>query len=311
MLSQDGSGFQSTNPFNLLASDDQWSAPIMAEVGPDGCVWVIDWYNYIVQHNPTPHGFETGKGQAYETKLRDKRHGRIYRVVHEAGPLAPAADLSKASPLQLVEALRHPVMLVRKHAQRLLVERGKNDVILPLLELVNDRSYDAVGLNVGAIHALWVLHGLGQVHSKNVDVIKSVHAALKHPSPGVRRNAVQVLEPVAGSVDALTSAGLHLDRDANVRLAAVLALADLPATDRTANAVIQSLASSAPAPDRWIRDAATSAAASDGANFLIAVAGNAQWSESIGEVTRVVAGHYARSNPDGRLGNLLTALQSA
>ncbi len=311
VLSQDGSGFQSTNPFNLLASDDQWSAPIMAEVGPDGCVWVIDWYNYIVQHNPTPHGFETGKGQAYETKLRDKRHGRIYRVVHEAGPLAPAADLSKASPLQLVEALRHPVMLVRKHAQRLLVERGKNDVILPLLELVNDRSYDAVGLNVGAIHALWVLHGLGQVHSKNVDVIKSVHAALKHPSPGVRRNAVQVLEPVAGSVDALTSAGLHLDRDANVRLAAVLALADLPATDRTANAVIQSLASSAPAPDRWIRDAATSAAASDGANFLIAVAGNAQWSESIGEVTRVVAGHYARSNPDGRLGNLLTALQSA
>ncbi|HAC92109.1 MAG TPA: hypothetical protein DCF63_16005, partial [Planctomycetaceae bacterium] len=44
---------------------------------------------------------------------------------------------------------------------------------------------------------------------------------------------------------------------------------------------------------------------------MIAVAGNAQWSESIGEVTRVVAGHYARSNPDGRLGNLLTALQSA
>ena len=58
----------------------------MAEVGPDGNVWVIDWYNYIVQHNPTPAGFKTGKGAAYETDLRDKTHGRIYRVVYDEAP---------------------------------------------------------------------------------------------------------------------------------------------------------------------------------------------------------------------------------
>ena len=68
---------------NLLASDDEWCAPIMAEVGPDGNVWVIDWYNFIVQHNPTPAGFKTGKGGAYETELRDKKHGRIYRLVYK------------------------------------------------------------------------------------------------------------------------------------------------------------------------------------------------------------------------------------
>jgi uncharacterized protein len=68
---------------NLMASDDEWTAPIMAEVGPDGNVWILDWYNYIVQHNPTPAGFQTGKGNAYETRLRDKRHGRIYRVVYQ------------------------------------------------------------------------------------------------------------------------------------------------------------------------------------------------------------------------------------
>lgn len=311
VLSQDGSGFKSTNPFNLLASDDEWSAPIMAEVGPDGCVWVIDWYNFIVQHNPTPHGFQTGKGQAYETKLRDKRHGRIYRVVHEEGLLAPKVDLSQASPMQLVEALRHPVMLVRKHAQRLLVERGQDDVTAPLLELVNDRSYDAVGLNVGAIHALWTLHGLGQIQASHSEVTNSVHAALTHPSPGVRRNALQVLEPTSGSVDVLTSVGLHLDCDANVRLAALLALADLPASDSTANAVIRCLVSTTPTPDQWIRDAATSAAANAGASFLIAVADCKQWSEPLGEVTRVAAGHYARSEPDGQLGSVLLALQSA
>src|SRR5262249_17041662 len=80
---RDGSNFRSSNPFNLVASDDEWTAPIMAEVGPDGCVWVIDWYNYIVQHNPTPPGFTTGKGNAYLTDLRDKTHGRIYRIVYD------------------------------------------------------------------------------------------------------------------------------------------------------------------------------------------------------------------------------------
>jgi len=81
VLNREGSRYKSTSPFNLFASDDDWSAPIMAEVGPDGCVWVVDWYNFIVQHNPTPKGFKTGKGNAYETKLRDKKLGRIYRVV--------------------------------------------------------------------------------------------------------------------------------------------------------------------------------------------------------------------------------------
>ena len=84
MLTPRRSDFHSTNyACNLLASDDEWTAPIMAEVGPDGNVWVIDWYNYIVQHNPTPRGFKTGKGAAYETPLRDKTHGRIYRVVYD------------------------------------------------------------------------------------------------------------------------------------------------------------------------------------------------------------------------------------
>ena len=96
----------------------------MAEVGPDGNVWVIDWYNYIVQHNPTPAGFKTGKGGAYETDLRDKKHGRIYRLVYRGAP--------KAEPLTLAECIAgaswSPRSNIRTcsggHAQRLLVERG-------------------------------------------------------------------------------------------------------------------------------------------------------------------------------------------
>ena len=52
---------------------------------------MIDWYNYIVQHNPTPRGFKTGKGNAYETPLRDKTHGRIYRIVYKDAKPSHAA----------------------------------------------------------------------------------------------------------------------------------------------------------------------------------------------------------------------------
>ena len=62
-LDADGTDFSSTNACNLLASDDEWAAPIMAEVGPDGNVWVIDWYNYIVQHNPTPRRLRDRQGE--------------------------------------------------------------------------------------------------------------------------------------------------------------------------------------------------------------------------------------------------------
>ncbi|NCY02894.1 MAG: glycosyl hydrolase, partial [Planctomycetia bacterium] len=69
-LMPQGAGFRSRMAWDLVASDDEWTAPIQAEVGPDGQVWVIDWYNFIVQHNPTPAGFETGKRGAYVTPLR-------------------------------------------------------------------------------------------------------------------------------------------------------------------------------------------------------------------------------------------------
>ncbi|MCO6457660.1 MAG: ThuA domain-containing protein, partial [Pirellulaceae bacterium] len=198
VLRRDGSDFHSTSPCNLVASNDEWTAPIMAEVGPDGNVWILDWYNYIVQHNPTPQGFETGRGMAYESELRDKKHGRIYRLVYvgEQGQAAPAADipdLGDAEPVELVAALRQPTMLVRLQAQRLLVERDQPDVVPQLVELLRDESTDAIGLNTAAIHALWTLQGLGALGEADGPAFDAAVSALGHPSAGVRRNAVQVL----------------------------------------------------------------------------------------------------------------------
>ena len=98
-----GAGFTAHNEHSFLASDDEWFAPIAAEVGPDGAIWMLDWYNYIVQHNPTPAGFQTGRGAAYETPLRDKSHGRIYRVAYSGAGRVPRPNSRR-----FLVAKRHP-----------------------------------------------------------------------------------------------------------------------------------------------------------------------------------------------------------
>ena len=48
-------GYEAINAFSFMASADEWFSPVVAEVGPDGNLWVADWYNFIIQHNPTPN----------------------------------------------------------------------------------------------------------------------------------------------------------------------------------------------------------------------------------------------------------------
>jgi putative membrane-bound dehydrogenase-like protein len=310
-LERKGSDVVDYNGWNLLASDDEWTAPINAEIGPDGHVWVIDWYNYIVQHNPTPHGFKTGRGNAYETPLRDKTHGRIYRVVFTgAGPSTqPLLDSSDVR--GLVAALGNDNQLWRMQAQRLLVERGKADAVAELVKRTRDRSVDAIGLNVGVIHALWTLHGLGALGDPGSEAGMAAIAGLRHPSAGVRRNAAQVLSRDARSVRALLASGLLRDADAQVRLAALLALADQPPAEDVAISLVDALLGGAVQRDPWLGDAATAAAARNDLAFLTALAarrGGRSASSEVLEITGRVAEHWARGGPSDRTGRLLAAL---
>ncbi|MFO0906437.1 MAG: PVC-type heme-binding CxxCH protein [Pirellulales bacterium] len=313
VLSRDGAGYRSTSPMNLVASDDEWAAPIMAEVGPDGNVWVLDWYNFIVQHNPTPAGFKTGKGNAYESDLRDKKHGRIYRVVYTKSGKSDAAPLSSDRPQELVAALRRDNLLWRRHAQRLLVERGGVDVVPELVKLVADPSVDEIGLNVGAIHALWTLHGLSVVNDKNPDVLQAVQAALQHKSAGVRRNAVQVLPSTAASAEAIAASNLTSDDDAQVKLAAILALADMPSHPAAGKRTAQlALDAANVMQDRWLADAVTSAAAVQSFAFLqelkSAAGQKAPAKSPAWDVAARVAEHIARGRPDAETVDQVLAL---
>jgi uncharacterized protein len=312
VIRPDGASYRSRNSWNMLASDDEWTAPIAAEVGPDGNLWMIDWYAYIVQHNPTPPGFQTGKGNAYQTKLRDHKHGRIYRIVYKDAKNVPTS-LADATPEQLVATLKNDNFFWRRHAQRLLVERGNRDVAPALLALVADQGQDETGLNAGAIHALWTLHGLGVLDGSDAKSTAAVTAALKHPSAGVRRNAVQVLPRSAESVKAILDAGLHRDADMQVRLAALLALADHPATPAAATALTSALEDSTLLKDRWLRDAVTIAAAANDSGFLLASLKGASPKalKDGGEIIERVAEHHARGAPAGTIGSLLQAMADA
>ena len=310
-----GTDFASHYGWNLLASDDEWTSPITAEVGPDGHVWVIDWYNYIVQHNPTPQGFETGEGNAYETPLRDKTHGRIYRVVYDGAPPAEPVELDPEDPEGLVSALAHDNMFWRLHAQRLLVERGDRDVVPALVGLAGDRSVDAIGLNPGAIHALWALHGLGALDGSVPEATAAAVSALGHPSAGVRLNAARVLPGDAeDSTRAILEASLLTDQDPQVRLSALLALSKRPESPEAAGAIVDAMASGSFDGDRWLGHAATAAAAGHAGPFLEAVASrpfDGPPAPIVSEVTDRVAEHLARGAPSDRVGSLLARLDGA
>jgi putative membrane-bound dehydrogenase-like protein len=306
VLHRQGATYRDANEFNLVASDDEWSAPIMAEVGPDGNMWILDWYNYIVQHNPTPQGFTTGKGNAYESDLRDKKHGRIYRLVYDGDEGEPGAEqapmLAQATPTELVAALQHPNRLWRRHAQRLLVERGDLDVVPALVELLQDRNVDETGNNAGVIHALWTLHGLqaGQVNAIGQVPAELQRELLAHPAAGVRRNALLTLPASPRSIQWIVASDLVHDSDAQVQLAALLALADMPADPQAGAELARLCGESKLLQDRFLKDAIICASAKHARDFLTAVLQTAaKAAPESDEVLRVVAEHAARSGMEG------------
>ncbi len=257
VLKQVGSGFREDGDgWNIVASSDNWFGPVEAKVGPDGALWILDWYNFIIQHNPTPDGFENGEGNAYIDPLRDNKRGRIYRLVHEDAKRYKPHQLDPAKPRTLVNALKSDNMFWRLTAQRLLVESGNREVKNDLYKLITDKSVDEININGGAIHAIWTLHGLGLLDGSDQESLDVVFGALKHPAPGVRRAAVQALP--AGNptvIDRFISDGLLKDKDLRIRLATLLAFSDAQPTPAIGQAVFEAIQDQENIADKWVSHA--------------------------------------------------------
>ncbi|MEX2344566.1 MAG: PVC-type heme-binding CxxCH protein [Balneolaceae bacterium] len=337
ILEPNGSTYSAKNIGNIAASQDEWFSPIQSKVGPDGALWVLDWYNLVIQHNPTPEGYETGEGNAYLNDLRDQQHARIYRIVNKDADHQQDINLKDASGEELVNTLTNDNLFWRLTAQRLLVERGEQDVVSQLTELIKNENVDELGLNPGALHALWTLHGLGALDGSNREVLDAALSALHHPVSSVRRTALMTLPrneevlghilaadifpnpTVQGEMDYTMPPNVMMASDAQVRQAALLAVAEMPASEEAGRAVAELLVLEENANDQWIRDSGTAAAAKNEVSFLnhvlqkeLPANADSTYKANVSSAIERVSAHYALGDePANSISGFLLALENA
>jgi putative membrane-bound dehydrogenase-like protein len=245
-----GAGYVAKDGFSLVASSDEWMSPVFAEVGPDGAIWFADWQNFIIQHNPTPsvnrggYDAKTGVGGAHENDLRDHARGRIYRIVWDKPGAVAKASQGETS-AELLAGLSGGTQYGRLRAQRLIVEGKKQDLAPALRGLVTKSFAD-----VAALHALWSLHGLGELDAA------THQAALLSASPELRRNAIRALGAAAAAQKLFYGAGVVADKAPATRLAALVKLADFPTSPEVQTLVRQLAADPAVKSDEWLNEAA-------------------------------------------------------
>ena len=198
-----GSGFHGDDSPDFVVSDDGWFRPVNIKLGPDGALWVADFYNRIIGH--------------YEVDLhhpgRDKQRGRIWRIVYKGnGSGAPTPfDLTKQSVQQIVDDLASDNMTIRMLAMNRLADYIGKPAIEPLTAAFANPKNPAQKL-----HTMWDLYRLGAL---SPEMLKS---AATDPQWIVREHAMRVLADMAkwdAAQRDLALAGLK-DESAQVQRAA-------------------------------------------------------------------------------------------
>jgi putative heme-binding domain-containing protein len=202
----------------FLKSDDPWFRPVAIQLGPDGALYVADFYNRIIGHYEVP----------LDHPGRDRERGRIWRIVYK-GPdgshtPAPPSLLTKAPVDELVRELGHPNLTVRMLATTELVARGGPNVVAVVNGALRASDSSNPWLRV---HALWVLERLGKLSVKDlqvaaVDAAAAVRIHVRRVLAG--RSAWSAVERE------IALAGLK-DPDANVRRAAADSMGLHPSPD--------------------------------------------------------------------------------
>ncbi len=272
IIESSGAGYTERDGGNLIASADEWFSPVEAKVGPEGNVWVLDWYNFIIQHNPTPTsargGYDAvnGEGNAYINPLRDRSRGRVW-VVKPKGSKQKTYQLNADKPDQWVEALNHENKFWRSTAQRMLVDKADKSVLPKLYALVKNAPRDQAGLYPAALHALWTIEGLGAIGTdpKADEVVRN---ALVHSSPSIRRAALQLVPKNAESDALVLKYKLIQDTDPTVQMAAMLYLSQREPSEEIGKIIYQLSLKSEVKRDPWLSRALYIAATRHHVGFL-------------------------------------------
>ncbi|MCC6232219.1 MAG: dehydrogenase [Verrucomicrobiales bacterium] len=229
-LTPRGSSFVASHWRDLVRANDGWFMPVSTQVGPDGAVWIMDWYDRYPCYqnaNADPAGV-------------DREHGRIWRVVHTGGqrgkpvPSRPQRDmdLARLDTARLVELLAHPNAWQRRTAQRVLSERREAQVTPRLQALFDTGEAASPGTRLDArLAAFWTLFSAGFLSD---DVLAR---AVRDPEPAIRLWAARFIgeRQIAGptTLDQLTA--LSADADPSVRLAVAVACRRFVSSQLTVN----------------------------------------------------------------------------
>lgn len=148
-LRRDGSTYRGDGEPDFLSAHDAWFMPIVQKTGPDGCLYVLDWYDRY-------HCYQDARR---DPEGIDRLKGRLYRIRYGDAPRADEFDLAAESDEQLTARLASPNVYFRDVAQRILSER-QSVAAAPRLQAV---VLDDTASHKTRMHALWSLLGAGDL----------------------------------------------------------------------------------------------------------------------------------------------------
>jgi glucose/arabinose dehydrogenase len=229
-VKEDGSGFHADPVEPLLKSSDPNFRPTDLEFGPDGALYVVDWYNPLIGH--MQHSLRDPK--------RDVEHGRIWRITYPGRPLVEPARVAGASIPELLDLLRSYEDRTRYRARRELRERPEADVLAALEKWAGGLSPSDPDYWRLRLEALWLHQSLDVI---NKDLLNELLAC---PEPKARAAATRVLCYWRDRVDdplGLLRKQVNDDHP-RVRLEAIRALSffDGEAAARAQEIILESLA---------------------------------------------------------------------
>ncbi len=142
----------------FLSSTDERFRPVNGTIGPDGCLYVVDFHRGVIQHKRFLTSYL--RRQSEEREL-DKHigHGRIYRIV-------PEDQKPQPSPENLVAGLSHPYLWWRLRSQKRIVEGDRQDLVPTVKELARNRKASPFA----RVHAIWTLVGLKKLDAITTDL---------------------------------------------------------------------------------------------------------------------------------------------
>jgi len=134
---------------DFILSDDEMFRPVALRLGPDGCLYIVDWYNKIISHNEVPRNHPE----------RDKKRGRIWRVRHRDAKPLDTPDFMKLSGDELVAKLGGDNTTQSHLAWQAITDRQITELTPQLRNIVQDSSQSVAR----RIASLWALDGLRQI----------------------------------------------------------------------------------------------------------------------------------------------------